>query len=76
MPSPLVDNYWVHIAAHPWSSLTYKDAGDAYLQVYDMGDAWLAYDLGREIDPDWRAGTMKALSDFEDQLRATQPDVF
>ncbi len=76
MPSPLVDNYWVHIAAHPWSSLTYKDAGDAYLQTFDAGNAWLAYDLGREVDKDWRSGTMQALSAFEDQLRITQPDFF
>ncbi len=76
MPNPLVDNYWVHIAAHPWSSLTYKDAGDAYLQTYDASNAWLAYDLGREVDKDWRLGTMQALSAFEDKLRMTQPDVF
>jgi hypothetical protein len=76
MPSPLANNYWVHIAAHPWSSLTYKDAGDAYLQAFDPSDAWLAYDLGREIDKDWRLGTMKALSTFEDQLRTAQPDFF
>jgi len=76
MPSPLPDNYWVHIAAHPWSSLTYKDAGDAYLQTFDASNAWLAYDLGREVDPDWRLGTMQALSAFEDQLRTAQPDFF
>jgi len=76
MPSPLADNYWVHIAAHPWSSLTYKDAGDAYLQTFDTSDAWLAYDLGREIDKDWRLGTMQALSAFEDQMRTAQPDFF
>jgi hypothetical protein len=76
MPSPLVENYWVHIAAHPWSSLTYKDAGDAYLQTFDTSDAWLAYDLGREVDKDWRLGTMQALSTFEDQMRSAQPNFF
>jgi len=76
MPSPLVENYWVHIAAHPWSSLTYKDAGDAYLQTFDASDAWLAYDLGREVDKDWRLGTMQALSTFEDQMRSAQPNFF
>ena len=76
MPSPLVANFWTAIAAYPWASGPYKDAGDTYLQGFDAGHAWLAYDLGRAIDPDWRSGSMSYLARFEQQLRSTQPDFF
>lgn len=76
MPSPLVDNYWMHIAAYPWASNAYKDAGDTYLANYDVVDAWLAYDLGRAVDADWVSGPMAKLGAFEKQLRSMQPDFF
>lgn len=39
MPSPLVAGYWAEIAAYPWASGPYKDAGDTYLQAFDAGRA-------------------------------------
>ncbi|MDP3635281.1 hypothetical protein [Phenylobacterium sp.] len=76
MPASLVDNYWIHIAAHPWSSNTFKDAGDSYLGGYDTPSAWAAFDLGRAVDPDWRAGPMAGLARYEAALRANEPDFF
>jgi len=76
MPSPLVRNYWVHIAAYPWASDAYKDAGDTDFTDYDMQGAWLAYDLGRAVDNRWRDGVMSTLGAFEDKLRSGQPDFF
>jgi hypothetical protein len=75
MPRP-EDGVWTHIARYPWGGNAYKDLGDTYFVTYDMSDAWLAYDLGRGVDGQWRAGPIKNLSDFEDRLRATQPDFF
>ena len=86
MPSPLVDNYWVHIAAYPWASNAYKDVGDYYLRGYQTPDAWIAYDLGRAVDPDWRqtptppnasaVAPIYTVSGLEDQLRSDFPDFF
>lgn len=76
MPAVRTDNFWLHVAEHPWSSHTYKDVGDAYLRSYEVGDAWIAFDLGRATDADWRKGPMQGLDAFEDQLRAEQPDYF
>jgi len=76
MPTPLVDNYWTHIAAYPWAANAYKDAGDAYFSNYDTPNAWLAYDLGRAVDKEWQSGPMATLAAFEQQLRSTQPDFF
>lgn len=76
MPSDPVDNYWLHVAAHPWSSHAYKDAGDTYLRGYDMDQAWIAFDLGRAVDPDWRKGPMPAVAEFEEALRTGEPDFF
>lgn len=76
MPSPLVRNYWVHIAAYPWASNAYKDAGDADFANYDMQRAWLAYDLGRAVDKGWRESVMSAVGTLEDKLRNNQPDFF
>ena len=76
MPSPLVDGYWTEIAAYPWASGPYKDAGDTYLQGFDAGLAWLAYNLGRAVDPDWRSGPLAYVAQNGDRLRAAQPDFF
>ena len=76
MPPNRVDNYWIHIQAHPWSSNTFKDAGDAYYGAYDVVSAWTAYDLGRAVDPDWRDGVMGAVGKFEEQMRQREPDYF
>lgn len=76
MPPNRVDNYWIHIQAHPWSSNTFKDAGDAYYGAYDVVSAWTAFDLGRAVDPDWREGVMSAVGKFEGQMRQRQPDYF
>lgn len=76
MPVSRVDNYWTHIAAHPWSSNAYKDAGDAYYLEYEMGEAWTAFDLGREVDLDWRSGPMSTVADFEQTMRSQFPGFF
>uniref|UniRef100_B0SX07 Uncharacterized protein n=1 Tax=Caulobacter sp. (strain K31) TaxID=366602 RepID=B0SX07_CAUSK len=76
MPQDLVDNYWMHIAAYPWAGNVYKDAGDTYYAAYDPVNAWLAFDLGRAIDPDWRAGVLSGLAAYEDKLRLAEPDFF
>ncbi len=76
MPQPIAANYWTHIAAYPWSSFAYKDVGDTYLQARDEEAAWLAFDLGRAVDPNWRIGPMGALANYETALRTTVPDFF
>lgn len=76
MPEDLVDNYWMHIAAYPWAGNVYKDVGDTYYAGYDPMNAWLAFDLGRTIDPDWRAGVLSGLAAYEDQLRLGELDFF
>jgi hypothetical protein len=76
MPQPLVDSYWTHIAAYPWASNAYKDAGDAYVEGYDMWDAWIAFDLGRAVDPDWRSAAMASVGELEGRLRTAAPDFF
>lgn len=76
MPSNLTDNYWLHIATYPWSANAFKDAGDTYLIGYDTPSAWLAYDLGRAIDPDWRDTAMGRIEALEKQVRDRAPDFF
>lgn len=76
MPQNLVDNYWTHIAAYPWAGNVYKDLGDTYYAGYDPMNAWLAFDLGRAIDPDWRVGVLSGLAAYEDRLRLAEPDFF
>lgn len=77
MPSRRVDNYWLHLAAYPWAANAWNDLGDAYLGAYETPDAWLAYDLGRAIDPDWRSSIMAAIADrLETSLRRRAPDFF
>lgn len=76
MPADRIDNYWIHIAAYPWSSNTYKDVGDAYYGGYDSAQAWMAFDLGRAVDPDWRLGVMAGLAQYETTLRTGEPDFF
>ncbi|MDF2901037.1 MAG: hypothetical protein K0Q62_1096, partial [Phenylobacterium sp.] len=72
----VVDNYWIHIAAYPWASNAFKDAGDAYFESFDTPDAWLAYDLGRAVDPEWRSGVMARVGVMEADLRARHPEFF
>jgi hypothetical protein len=76
MPKAFDDNYWIHIAAYPWSSFAFKDAGDYYMGQYEPQNAWIAYDLGRAVDPDWRRGPMDEIRKFEEQLRTQEPDFF
>jgi hypothetical protein len=76
MPQPLVDNYWTHIAAYPWASNAYKDAGDTYFAGYDTWDAWIAFDLGRAVDPESATATMSEIANMEAQLRSAAPDFF
>lgn len=76
MPGSLPDHYWRHVAAYPWASNVYKDLGDTYLRANDTDDAWLAYDLGRAIDSDWKGGVMRQVVAIEDSLRRTEPDLF
>lgn len=76
MPRELVDNYWIHIAAYPWAANVYKDAGDTYLSGYDAPMAWLAYDLGRAVDPAWRDGPTRQVEQLEVHLREVAPDFF
>jgi hypothetical protein len=75
-PKDLTDNYWIHIRAYPWASNAYADAGRSYMASYDMAHAWLSFDLGRAVDPDWRSGVMAATGALEDRLRQDQPDFF
>ncbi len=76
MPSPLVANYWTHIAAYPWSANAYKDAGDAYVRSFDTLKAWTAFDLGRAVDPHWRSSNLKNVADYETVLEEKEPDFF
>ena len=76
MPSPLVANYWTHIAAYPRASNAYKDTGTTYLAGFDTPKAWMAFDLGRAVDPDWRSNAMKSVADYEAVLEANEPDFF
>ncbi len=76
MPSPVVANYWTHIAAYPWSANAYKDAGDAYFRSFDTPKAWTAFDLGRAVDPDWRSSNLKSVANYEAVLESKEPDFF
>ena len=76
MPPALVDDYWTHIAAYPWSANAYKDLGDTYIAAYNMPNAWLAFDLGREVDPNWQDGPMAEVAEYEKRLRLAQPEFF
>ncbi len=70
------DNYWVHLAAHPWAGNAWKDAGDVYFNEFDPVIAWQAYDIGRQIDRNWRDGVLSVAARFEAQLRTNEPDFF
>lgn len=76
MPARVEDLYWIHIAAYPWASNAFKDVGDAYLQDFDAPTAWLAYDLGRAVDPAWRHGVMIHVEGLESNVRKGAPDFF
>ena len=76
MPERLVDDYWIHIAAYPWAANAYKDLGDAYLDGYDTPHAWLAYDLGRAADENWKSSAMSSLDDWENRLKSGLSDFF
>ncbi|MDZ4308729.1 hypothetical protein [Allopontixanthobacter sp.] len=72
----LTDAYWIHIAAQPWSSNTFKDLGDHHYSQFETFAAWEVWDLGRAIDPDWQGGSMKSLEDFENAIKAAMADCF
>jgi hypothetical protein len=76
MPPALVDDYWTHIAAYPWAANAYKDLGDDYIAGYNTLNAWLAFDLGREVDPNWQDGPMAEVAAYEKKLRLAQPEFF
>jgi hypothetical protein len=76
MPNPLTDGYWIHIAAFPWSANAYKDLGDTYLEGFDSFHAWLAYDLGRAADENWKSSVMNSVDDLENRMKAGLPDYF
>jgi hypothetical protein len=76
MPEWLSDNYWIHIAAYPWSANAYSDVGYFHLGQFDPMTAWLAFDLGRSIDPDWRNGAMGNVEGLEGEIRRRAPDFF
>jgi hypothetical protein len=76
MPRPLVNNFWTHIAAYPWASSAYSEAADVYMADGDPFAAWLAYDLGRAVDKDWRDGEMAKATAIEQEIRSSQPDFF
>ena len=76
MPERLADDYWIHIAAFPWSANAYKDLGDTYLGDFDPGHAWLAYDLGRSADEGWRSSVMASVDDLENRLKTGLSDFF
>lgn len=76
MPNPITDNYWVHISAYPWAGNTYGDLGGAYTGLYETGQAWIAYDLGRAVDPQWRLGVLGNIEKLERRLTRDFPDFY
>jgi hypothetical protein len=76
MPERLTDDYWIHIAAFPWAANAYKDLGDSYIEDYDTFHAWLAYDLGRAVDENWKSSVMSSVDESENRMRAGLPDFF
>ncbi len=76
MPERLADDYWIHIANYPWAANAYKDLGDAYLDGFDTWHAWLAYDLGRAVDENWKSSVMSSMDDRENRLKSGLPDFF
>ena len=76
MPARPQDSYWIHIAAYPWAGNAYGDLGDVLGRQYDVGEAWIAYDLGRAVDPHWRDGVLAAVARREADLKARAPDFY
>lgn len=72
----LTNAYWIHIAAHPWSSNTFKDLGDYHYSQFNSFAAWEVWDLGRAVDPDWQGGSMQSLEGFENSIKAAMADSF
>lgn len=73
---PLFDNYWAHIIQYPWSGNTLYDLGNSYLAQYNASDAWRVWDMGKAIDPDWRGGLLANLTQFEQDVKQSQPEFF
>ena len=76
MPRAPTAAFWHAIADYPWTSAFYKDLGDSYVAAFNTPDAWLGYDPGRAVDPDWAAGPISAIAALEARIRADQPDMF
>lgn len=43
---------------------------------YETDQAWIAYDLGRAVDPNWRDGVLAAVAEREDDLKVRAPDFY
>lgn len=76
MPEQPEDGYWIHIAAYPWAGNAYGDPGDVLGRQYQTGEAWIAYDLGRAVDPNWRDGVLAAVAAREGDLKSRAPDFY
>ena len=76
LPDSTTTCFWRSIAAAPWPANTYHDLGIALLGDYQIDVAWLAFDLGRAIDPTWKGGVMASIADAEQRLEHNLPDFF
>ena len=76
LPDSATTCFWRSIAAAPWPANTYHDLGIALLGDYQIDVAWLAFDLGRAIDPTWKGGVMASIADAEQRLEHNLPDFF
>jgi hypothetical protein len=76
LPDSATTCFWRAVAAAPWAANTYHDAGVALLGDDQVDLAWLAFDLGRAVDPNWRLGVMASIADAEQRLEHTLPEFF
>ena len=76
LPDSATTCFWRSIAVAPWPANTYHDVGIALLGEDRVDLAWLAFDLGRAVDPTWRDGVMSTIADAEQRLETTLPDFF
>lgn len=76
LPQTAAPLFWRAVAAAPWPANTYHDLGIALLREDAVDKAWLAFDLGRAVDPHWTAGVMATIADAEQRLERTMPDFF
>jgi len=76
LPQSAATCFWRSIAVAPWPANTYHDVGIALLTERQVDLAWLAFDLGRAVDPIWKSGVMAQISDAEVRLERNLPDFF